>query len=143
VNFNLAKIQQAGLSLDSLKKRSIYYLERQPGLQYVIDMAAIPNATLSQPLQEMVINGYNRKRCGSILLVPEPGWFDGSDKGTTHGVWNPQDTHIPLLFMGWGVRHGSLYRKVRMTDITPTIAALLHIQVPDGCIGNPIPELIK
>ena len=143
VNFNFGKIRQSGLSLDSLKKTSIAYLERQPGLQYVIDMAAVDRALLPQPLQEMVINGYNRKRSGSILMIPEPGWFEGSDKGTTHGVWNPQDTHIPLLFMGWGIRHGVSYRKVHMTDITPTLSALLHIQVPDGNIGEPIPEVFK
>jgi predicted AlkP superfamily pyrophosphatase or phosphodiesterase len=143
VNFNLAKIKQSALSLDSLKKVALAWLQQQPGLQYVIDMAAINQASLPQPLQEMVINGYNRKRSGQILLIPAPGWFDGSDKGTTHGVWNPQDTHIPLVFMGWGVRHGVLYRKVHMTDITPTVAALLHIQTPDGSIGEPIPELIR
>jgi predicted AlkP superfamily pyrophosphatase or phosphodiesterase len=143
VNFNLAHIRQAGLSFDSLKKVAIVWLNQQRGLQYVIDMANITGASLPQPLQEMVTNGYNRKRSGSILLIPEPGWYDGFDKGTTHGVWNPQDTHIPLVFMGWGVRHGILYRKVHMTDITPTVAALLHIQVPDGNVGEPIPELIR
>jgi len=143
VNFNLAKVKQSALSLDSLKKVAIAWLQQQPGLQYIIDMAAINQASLPQPLQEMVINGYNRKRSGQILLIPAPGWFDGSDKGTTHGVWNPQDTHIPLVFMGWGVRHGALYRKVHMTDITPTVAALLHIQVPDGSIGEPIPEVMR
>ncbi len=143
VNFNLAKIRQSGLSLDSVKKTSIGYLGQQRGLQYVVDMAAVDRALLPEPLHEMVINGYNRKRSGSILMIPEPGWFDGSDKGTTHGVWNPQDTHIPLLFMGWGVRHGVSYRKVHMTDITPTVSALLHIQVPDGNIGEPIPEVFR
>lgn len=143
VNFNLPKIRQSGLSLDSLTRTSIIYLERLAGLQYVVDMAAIDRANLPGPLHEMVINGYNRKRSGSILMIPEPGWFEGGDKGTTHGVWNPQDTHIPLLFMGWGVRHGVSYRKVHMTDITPTVSALLHIQMPDGNIGEPIPEVFK
>ena len=143
VNFNLAKIKQSALPFDSLKKTTMAWLEHQSGLQYVVDMAAIDRANLPQPLHEMVINGYNRKRSGSILMVPEPGWFEGSDKGTTHGVWNPQDTHIPLLFMGWGVRHGVSYRKIHMTDISPTVAAILHIQMPDGNIGEPIPEVIK
>jgi len=30
-----------------------------------------------------------------------------------------------------------------MTDIAPTIAALLHIQMPSGCIGTPIQEITK
>ena len=143
VNFNLAKIRQTGLSMDSLKRTTMTYLMHQPGLQYVIDMADIAAANLPKPLQEMVINGYNRKRSGSILLIPDPAWFDGSDHGTTHGTWNPQDTHIPLLFMGWGIKHGVSYRTVHMTDIAPTVSALLHIQAPNGNIGEVIPEVIK
>jgi hypothetical protein len=30
-----------------------------------------------------------------------------------------------------------------MTDIAPTIAAMLHIQMPNGCIGKPIMEITK
>jgi len=143
INYNFAKIGQAGLSMDSIKGMSMSYLQRIPGLQYVIDMANIPATPLPAVIREMVNNGYNRKRSGSILLLPDPGWFDGSDKGTTHGTWNPQDTHIPLLFMGWGIRPGiALHRTVHMTDITPTIAALLHIQAPDGNIGEVIEEVM-
>jgi hypothetical protein len=29
-----------------------------------------------------------------------------------------------------------------MTDISPTVAALLHIQMPNGCVGKPITELL-
>jgi hypothetical protein len=143
VNFNLARIRQSGLSMDSLKKVSIVYLLHQAGLQYVIDMANIAAANLPKTIEGMVINGYDRKRSGSILLLPEPGWFDGADRGTTHGTWNPQDTHIPLVFMGWGIKHGVSYRTVHMTDIAPTVSALLHVQMPDGNIGEVIPEVIK
>lgn len=143
VNFNLAKIRQTGLSLDSIVKVSISYLERRDGLQFVIDMANPGAALLPHPIQEMVINGYNRKRCGQILVLPEPGWFDGSEKGTTHGTWNPQDTHIPLVFMGWGIKHGQSYRTVHMTDIAPTVSALLHIQMPNGNVGEVIQEVIN
>ena len=142
VNFNLSKIAQSGLSLDTLKRIAVDYLGRQHGIQYVIDPAHIGASPLPERIRNMVINGYNRKRCGSILLIPEPGWFDGSDHGTTHGTWNPQDTHIPLVFMGWGIKHGALYRTVHMTDIAPTVAAMLHIQVPDGNVGETIPEVV-
>ena len=143
VNFNLARIRQEKLSFDSIKRLAIYWLQQQSALQYVVDMSDIEKAALPQPLHAMVINGYNRKRSGSILLIPNPGWFDGFEKGTTHGVWNPQDTHIPLVFMGWHIPHGALYRTVHMTDIAPTLANLLHIQAPNGNIGEPIPELIR
>jgi predicted AlkP superfamily pyrophosphatase or phosphodiesterase len=143
VNFNFAKLRASGISLDSVKRVAMAFLSRQGGLQYVIDMGNVADANLPDRIRQMVVNGYNRKRSGSILVLPEPGWFDGAATGTTHGTWNPQDTHIPLLFMGWGIRHGVSYRTLHMTDIAPTVAALLHIQMPNGNIGDVIGEVLQ
>jgi phosphopentomutase len=55
----------------------------------------------------------------------------------------PYDSHIPLLWMGWGVKQGLSYRKVYMSDIAGTIAAMLKIQMPSANIGTVIHELIK
>jgi hypothetical protein len=45
--------------------------------------------------------------------------------------------------MGWGIKNGSSSRAVNMTDISPTLAALLHIQEPNGSIGKPVTEVLK
>ena len=111
---------------------------------YAVDVAHIGEAPVPQRIKEMIINGYNYKRSGAIQIINEPGWLPQySKKGTTHGSWNPYDTHIPLVFMGWKINHGSTNQTTNMTDIAPTIAALLHIQMPNGCIGTPIHEIIQ
>ena len=43
--------------------------------------------------------------------------------------------------MGWKVKPGKTNKTYYMTDIAPTLAALLHIQMPSGSIGNPITEI--
>ena len=91
----------------------------------------------------MFVNGFNVKRGGDIQFVLKPGLFIGGKTGTTHGSFNPYDAHIPLLWMGWGINKGSLNREVHMTDIAPTLAALLHIQMPNGAIGSVISEVIN
>jgi predicted AlkP superfamily pyrophosphatase or phosphodiesterase len=143
LSYNREKIRNGGLDFQLIKKVSVDFLRRQPGIQYAEDVHTIAGATVPEPLKSMIINGYNYRRCGDVTFVPEPGWFDGSRKGTTHGTWNPQDTHIPLLFMGWHVRHGASNRTIHMTDIAPTVAAMLHIQMPDGCVGQVIEEITK
>jgi hypothetical protein len=45
--------------------------------------------------------------------------------------------------MGWGVKQGVSHRKVYMSDIAGTVAALLKIQMPSGNVGTVIHELIK
>jgi len=90
------------------------------------------------------VNGYNADRSGAIQIILKPGWFsEHGATGTTHGTWNPYDTHIPLVFMGWGIPHGHTNASTHMTDIAPTVAALLHIQTPNGAIGLPILEIVK
>jgi len=144
LNFDLGKIDALKLDLGEIKKICIAWLERQPGISYAVDVAKIGEAPVPEPLKSMIINGYNFKRSGAVQIVLAAGWFEGYGKtGTTHGTWNPYDTHIPLLFMGWGIKQGHTNAAVSMTDIAPTMAALLHIQMPNGAVGKPIREVVE
>jgi hypothetical protein len=63
--------------------------------------------------------------------------------GATHGDWNPYDAHIPLVWMGKGIRPGKTNRTVGMHDIAPTLAAILKIQMPSGTTGEVIYEVTQ
>lgn len=127
-----------------VKEAAMRWLKAQAGVAYVIDMADMEDTPVPQPIREMVINGYHRRRSGEVQIVMEPGWFHGyAPTGTTHGTWNPYDTHIPLLFFGWNIHKGETFRTTHMTDIAATVAALLHIQMPNGCIGHVIGEVMQ
>ncbi len=144
VNFNLAKIAAEHLDYTAVKKAAVEFLQQQPGISYAVDVDAIGNAPVPEPIKTMIVNGYNFKRSGAVQVVLNAGWFEGYSKtGTTHGTWNPYDTHIPLLFCGWNIKHGKTNRETHMTDIAATVAALLHIQMPSGCIGHVIEEVSK
>lgn len=141
VNFDLDKISNSNLDFNAIKKTAVDFLERQPGIAYAVDMEWVGRAPVPEKLKMMMINGYNFKRSGQIQIVLNAGWYDAYSKtGTTHGTWNPYDTHIPLLWYGWKIKHGATNREVYMTDISATLAALLHIQMPNGCIGKVIEE---
>lgn len=138
------KIVREHLDRTAIRNFTIQFLQQMPGVMYVIDVENIGYAPIPEPIKTMVINGYNSQRSGDIQIVLQPGWFEGSSKtGTTHGSWNPYDTHIPLLFYGWHITPGSSNKTVHMEDIAPTVAALLHIQMPNGCIGQPITAVLK
>jgi predicted AlkP superfamily pyrophosphatase or phosphodiesterase len=144
VNFNNKLLKSKGLDEDNIKKDCIAYLEQQPGVAYAVDMRKAQTASIPAELRTRIVNGYNIEHSGVIQVILQPGWYSGyGPTGTTHGTWNPYDAHIPLVFMGWGVQHGHLNRETHMTDIAATIAALLHIQAPNGCIGEPISEVLK
>lgn len=149
VNFNNAALAKAGVSEEAIKLDCIEYLRKQPGIAYAIDLQKIQEANVPDELRSMIINGYNAEHSGAIQIILKPAWYTGhgtNDRGptgTTHGTWNPYDSHIPLVFMGWGIKHGSLTRQTHMTDISATVASLLHIQAPNGCVGKTISEALK
>jgi predicted AlkP superfamily pyrophosphatase or phosphodiesterase len=144
VYFNKNKIDSLKLDFEKIKTTTVNFLQQQEGIQFAVDQNKISEASIPSPLKDMMINGFNHQRSGDVLMVTLPGWLPYySQKGTTHSVWNPYDTHIPLIFMGWKVQHGSTNRTVEMTDISATLAALLHIQMPSGCIGSPITEVVN
>ncbi|WP_353138065.1 alkaline phosphatase PafA [Pseudopedobacter sp.] len=143
LSLDAKKAVEKGVDYPKLKRDVVNLLIKQPGIQFAADMENIGNASIPQSIKEKVINGYNSKRTGEIAFIPEPGWTLGGAKGATHSLWNPYDTHIPLVFMGWGINKGKSVESYSMCDITPTIAALLRIQVPNGAIGKAISEVIK
>lgn len=144
VNFDITKIANANLDFDAIKKTAVDFLQKQPGITYAVDIASIGKSPIPERVKMMMVNGYNFKRSGQIEIVLNAGWYDGYSKtGTTHGSWNPYDTHIPLIWYGWNIKHGASNREVYMTDISPTLAALLHIQMPNGCIGKVIEEVVN
>ena len=144
VYFNRTVINDAGLNKDSINKWVMNYLMQQVAVERVVPLDALNTTTLNTKVKEMLANGYYPKRSGDIQLIFKPQWIDGFLKGgTTHGGWNPYDTHIPLLFYGWKIQQGASIREVSMADIAGTIASLLHIQMPSGSIGNVIEEIVK
>jgi len=95
-------------------------------------------------IKEMIENGFFPARGGDIQIILKSNHMESfSSTGTTHGMWYPYDAHIPLLWYGWGIKAGKTNRETYMTDIAPTLAALLHIQMPGGAVGKVISEVMK
>lgn len=143
IGVNKTLIDRLHLDYNAVKQDMVTFLQKQPGIQFAADIENIGNSPIPEPIKSMIANGYNPKRAGALIVIPESGWFSSNGKGTTHGNWNPYDTHIPLVFMGWGIKRGNSSATYHMTDIAPTIAALLHIQMPSGSVGKVVTEALK
>ncbi len=143
VYLNDKNIAEQNKSKDEIIDFIIDRLKEKDFIINAFELDEVMEAALPAPQREMMVNGYNPKRSGDIEFTFKSGYFDGGTKGTTHGLWNPYDAHIPCVFFGWGVKPGKTNRQTYMTDIAPTLAALLHIQMPSGTVGKVITELIK
>jgi predicted AlkP superfamily pyrophosphatase or phosphodiesterase len=143
VYLNTTELERQGKDVAAVKKAIIKALQAKPFIITAYETDKLAVVVLPEPQKTMLANGYNNKRSGDIQFTLKPGYFDGGVKGTTHGLWNPYDAHIPCVFFGWGVKPGKTNRETYMTDIAPTIAAMLHIQMPNGSVGKVITELVK
>lgn len=145
--FNDSLIAACGKKKQDLIDASLQWLRNDPQFVYAVDNEKVATATMPDIFKKRIINGYFPHRSGEISVVTRPQFFGAQDsptyKGTQHGQPYPYDTHIPLVFMGWHVAHGQSNIHYDMTDIAPTVCAMLHIQMPDGCVGTAIPEIAK
>jgi predicted AlkP superfamily pyrophosphatase or phosphodiesterase len=144
IHLNHFALDSAKTDKKAVTKWIINKLSADSSIAQVFAIEDLNNIPLSATVRTMLNNGYYAKRNGDIQIILKPGHIEGfSNTGTTHGLWNPYDSHIPLLWYGWGIKPGKTNREIYMTDIAPTLAALLHIQMPNGSVGHTIPEVIK
>ncbi|RYE59459.1 MAG: alkaline phosphatase family protein [Sphingobacteriales bacterium] len=141
VHLNYRLIDSSRISEDEVRQLCVNALRKMPDISFAADMDKIGEASIPWDIKQKMINGYNIERSGCIQFALKPAVASAGSSGTTHGSWNPYDSHIPLLWMGWGIKSGSTNRPTGMIDIAPTLAALLHIQMPNGSIGKPVVEI--
>ncbi len=144
IHFNRKAIDSAKLVMSELAKKVQDWLRMEPGVDRVFPLDELNTVPLNETVRNMLNNGYHPRRSGDLQIILKSNFIDAYGKtGTTHGLWNPYDTHIPLLWYGWGIKPGRVIRETYMSDIAPTLASLLRIQMPSGSIGKAIPEVIK
>lgn len=144
VHLNHKAMDSAKIETKPVVDWIVNYLQAQPAIARVFPLDQLNIVPLPATIRTMLNNGYYPTRNGDIQIILKPGYIEAwSNTGTTHGLWNPYDAHIPLLWYGWGIKAGKTNRETYMTDIAPTLAAMLHIQMPNGCVGHVITEVMK
>ncbi len=145
IHLNNDLIRKTGLDERAIRQTIVDRVKKIDNILFVVDMDNVGAAAIPELIRERIINGYNHKRSGAITFVLDPQMYSASPRatGTTHGSAFAYDSHVPLVWFGWGIKKGRSVQRVNMTDIAPTVAALLRIQEPNGNIGEPISDVIK
>ena len=92
-------------------------------------------------MSRRVMNGYNLRRGADLEIMPEPYWTIG-DKNATHATTYSYDNHVPVIFLGPGIRPGEYDGSIAVNDIAPTLAAILHVETPSGSVGRVLTEML-
>ena len=93
-----------------------------------------------------VMNGFHAGRSADLSVVLEPYWFFGESPAgtslTSHMSTYSYDNHVPIIFMGPGIRAGRYHKPAFVNDIAPTLAVLLDVETPSGSVGRILDEIL-
>ncbi len=140
--FNQSAIKNRNINADSLSEAVAAYLNTLPQVFIALPRKKLLQENYIDGTRRMMQNGFYYKESGDVMFCLNPATFQWFAKtGTTHGSPHDYDTHVPLLFYGWGIKKGETFEKVNITDIAPTVSSLLKISNPSGCNGKPIKDV--
>lgn len=131
------------LEKDDVEEAFVEFLLNQPEITEAYSATTLQNGQFTQGQAALLQRGYNPKRSGDVLFVLKPSTISFSATGSTHGTGYNYDTHVPFLFYGWGINPVKTYQPTSITDIVPTLSALLKMTPPNGANGEIIESAIK
>lgn len=102
------------------------------------------NELLDDVIDHRVRNGFHIARSADLFVVLDPFYlFQNEATGTSHTSPYNYDTHVPVVFMGPGIRAGRYNTKIAVNDIAPTLASMLDVEVPNGSVGRVLDEILE
>lgn len=138
---NKTKLKELDLDLHDVEQELVDEQIGYANIAKVYTATTMNSTNFTTGIEALIQNGFNQKRSGDVIVVDDIANIAYGKTGSTHGSGSNYDTHVPLLFFGKGINHGHTYKRTEISDIAPTISALLGISFPNGAIGQPI-ELV-
>jgi predicted AlkP superfamily pyrophosphatase or phosphodiesterase len=139
---NLALIREKGLRVVDVEETVAAAVRSIPHVARVYTRSQLLAGSVnSDAVARRVANGFHPQRSANLLVMPEPFWLF-EDKGTSHGTPYHYDTHVPIVFMGPGIKSGWYRKRAAVNDIAPTLAAILEIEAPSGSAGRVLDEAL-
>ena len=97
------------------------------------------------PAMRRVERSFHPGRSGNVFIVQSAFWYlhsRPSRYAAMHGSPYRYDTHVPIIIASRQTRATTVPRLVGPEDIVPTIALMLGIEAPSGCVSEPLEEVL-
>lgn len=143
VFLNYDEVARKNLELSDIEEKIAHYLLQQDHVYKVFTREQLTSGSYTDGVGELIQRGFNQKRSGDIVFVLDPAYVIYPETGSMHGSAFSYDTHVPLIFYGKGIKHGSSTQMNVIPDIAPTISTLLGIQFPSATSGKPLSVMLE
>ena len=138
-------ISNKKINIEAIQRKCAQFFLKYEWVKNTYTATQLNENEYQNSFHSLVQRGYNQKRSGDVIVSLQTGWLSSywTSGGTTHGSSYSYDTHVPLIFWGGNIPQGQTDRKVNIRDIAPTISTILGTAYPNGCTGNPLPEVTE
>lgn len=145
INENIYFKRNINLDRYKLYNEATNFILTNPAVESVIDVTNFSNCMSDLSICNKIKKGFNSPRSGDLIVVTKPGWISDWSQpgGTTHGSYYDYDTHVPLIFYGYGISGKKDYSLIHIEDIAPTVSNILHITSPSGTTGKIIEGVLN
>jgi len=141
IYLNRTLIEDSKLSLKDFQEYVAQFMLQFSGVANAIPTYLLQRVEFNDGLLKKIQNSYNPKTGGDVIIVLKPGWVEKNNN--TINSQNVFDENIPLIWFGWKITRGFIYKPIELVDIAPTISSILQISWPNGCTGKPIFEIFQ
>jgi arylsulfatase A-like enzyme len=142
--FDRDALKQHNITLADARKALATQVHAVPGIQGFYDTSDLTSAT--GWIGQLIRNSDYPARSGDVYyLAKEWTILTTSKSGAAHPEPWPYDTHVPLVFAGWGIQGARISAPVHIADMAPTLTALLGVKVPakETVDGKSLEPLLK
>jgi hypothetical protein len=138
--FNRDLIRQRKLDPTEVERTAAEAARNVPHVFRVYTREMLLNGMVDFEVGRRVMNGFYAPRSPDMYVLLEPYWLYGA-KGTTHSTTFSYDAHVPVIFMGPGIKAGRFDETISVNDVAPTLATYLDIETPGGSVGRCLSEI--
>lgn len=140
---NYVLLRQRKIDITEAQQVAAAAVRALPNIQRVYTKADLEAGRVGgDPIDKKIIAGFHAGRATDIFVISEP-YFLFEASGTSHGTPYNYDSHVPVIFMGPGIKPGRYHQRAAVNDIAPTLATLLEVATPSGSVGRPLHEMLQ
>jgi hypothetical protein len=133
-------LANANLDRNTVASSIATELAKRAGIGDAIPTNRNPGHT---PTASAVRHNHHPRRSGDVYVFQQPYWymFDRGAVAAMHGSPWAYDTHVPVIFVGQGIKSRKVSRLIHPIDVAPTLSALLGLHPPAGAQGDILVEV--
>lgn len=132
----------AGIDADSTIESVRAALLKLPGMAAVYRVRDLPRLSATDKIARRWRNALPDDMQVALAITFKPGYYVATTRYATHGMPYDLDAHIPVLFMGPGVKPGRYTMPIRSVDVAPTLAELAQVMPFEAIDGRVLTQAL-